>query len=241
MQIAYLIAGDEINLLAEQGEFSSLEAKRLARIGLANYFASALVMPYAEFLQTAEQLEYDIELLGNAFQQGFEATCHRLSTLQKANARGVPFFFIRVDKAGNISKRQSATDFHFSRIGGSCPLWNVYDAFEQPGKILTQVAAMPDGRAYLWIARSITHHYGGYGAPSKTFSIGLGCDLQHAERLVYSRGLDLKDRQRFTPIGAGCKVCPRESCPQRAFPAAGSELQINENVSEFTPYSMQES
>lgn len=238
MQIAYLIAGDEINLLAEQGEFSSLEAKRLARIGLANYFASALVMPYAEFLQTAEQLEYDIELLGNAFQQGFEATCHRLSTLQKANARGVPFFFIRVDKAGNISKRQSATDFHFSRIGGSCPLWNVYDAFEQPGKILTQVAAMPDGRAYLWITRSITHHYGGYGAPSKTFSIGLGCDLQHAERLVYSKSLNLKDRQSFTPIGAGCKVCPRENCPQRAFPAAGSELHINEDVSEFTPYSM---
>ncbi|SMB31539.1 conserved protein of unknown function [Sterolibacterium denitrificans] len=235
-QLAFLEAGAQIDAITAQAALSSDEARRLARIGLANYFASALILPYGHFLDQAEQLRYDIELLGQAFGVEFETTCHRLSTLQRPEARGVPFFFIRVDRAGNISKRQSATAFHFSRIGGTCPLWNVYEAFAQPGRILTQLAVMPDERAYLWIARTVSRGHGGFGAPGKTFSVGLGCDLQHAERLVYSKGLDLKDKSGFTPIGAGCKVCPRAHCPQRAFPAVGSTLIVDENQSRFTPY-----
>src|SRR5690606_7465786 len=155
--------------------------------------AGALVLPYAPFLQLAERLRYDIDLLGLEFGMGFETICHRLSTLQRSEARGVPFFFIRVDRAGNISKRQSATDFHFSRVGGTCPLWNVDAAFANPGRILTQIAEMPDGRAYLWIARMVESSRGGHNAPAKRFAIGLGCDLLHADRLVYSQGLALND------------------------------------------------
>jgi len=235
-QLAFLEAGPLINELVEQANLSGDEARRLARIGLASYFAGALILPYRPFLEQAESLRYDIELLGRSFGVGFETTCHRLSTLQRPDARGVPFFFVRVDRAGNISKRQSATDFHFSRIGGTCPLWNVYEAFAQPGKILTQLAAMPDDRAYLWIARTVSRGYGGFGAPSKTFSVGLGCDLRHAERLVYSQGLNLKASEGFTPIGAGCKVCPRPNCPQRAFPQTGGSLQVDENCRGFAPY-----
>ncbi|MBQ7626388.1 MAG: DUF2083 domain-containing protein [Rhodocyclaceae bacterium] len=235
-QLAFLEARPQIDAIAAQARLSSDEARRLARIGLANYFAGALILPYGQFLEQAELLRYDIELLGRAFGVEFETTCHRLSTLQRPAARGVPFFFVRVDRAGNISKRQSATDFHFSRIGGTCPLWNVYEAFAQPGRVLTQLAAMPDERAYLWIARTVSRGYGGFGAARKTFSIGLGCDLRHAERLVYSKGLDLKDREGFTPIGAGCKVCPRSNCPQRAFPTIGKPLAIDENQARFAPY-----
>lgn len=149
---------------------------------------------------------------------------------------GVPFFFVRVDRAGNMSKRQSATDFHFSRIGGSCPLWNVYEAFARPGRILTQLAQMPDGRIHLWIARTVQCGLGEYGAPDKTFSIGLGCDLRHAGRLIYSKGLGLGDAASATSIGAGCKVCERPACPQCAFPPIGRPLTIDENRSRFAPY-----
>jgi predicted transcriptional regulator len=166
----------------------------------------------------------------------FETVCHRLSTMQRPDARGIPFFFVRVDRAGNISKRQSATDFHFSRTGGTCPLWNVYEAFAQPGKILTQLARMPDGRTYLWIARCISRQRGGFGAPGRTFAVALGCDVRHAHRLVYATGLDLNDPAAATPIGAGCKVCDREDCAQRAFPAVGRGLQVDENVRQFAPY-----
>lgn len=210
---------------------------RLARIGLANYFAGALLLPYGRFLQAAEALRYDIDLLGQRFGVGFETVCHRLSTLQRPTAPGVPFFFVRVDRAGNISKRQSATHFHFSRTGGTCPLWNVYEAFAQPGRILPQLAQMPDGRTYLWIARTVASTPSrGYGAPRKVFSIGLGCDVRHAPRLVYAKGLDLAAPDAATPIGMGCKVCERMECPQRAFPYVGRPLDVDENRSAFSPY-----
>lgn len=210
--------------------------RRLARMGLANYVAGAFVLPYGEFLRAAESLQYDIDLLAQRFGVGFETVCHRLSTLQRSDAPGVPFFFIRVDRAGNISKRQSATHFHFSKTGGTCPLWGVYEAFTQPGRIVPQLASMPDGRVYLWIARTISHAGQGWGAPGKTFSIGLGCDLQHAARLVYSQGMDLRNVAAATPIGMGCKVCERAACPQRAFPYVAKPLKVNENESGFVPY-----
>jgi len=217
-------------------DLSGPEARSLARIGLANYFAGALILPYGTFRAAAEELRYDIDLLQRRFRVGFETVAHRLSTLQRPGARGVPFFFVRVDRAGNISKRQSATDFHFSRVGGSCPLWNVYEAFANPGEIRTQLAQMPDGRSYLWIARTVTRRYGGYGTPAKTFAIGLGCDLHHAHRLVYADGLDLANPAALTPIGPGCKVCDRSGCPQRAFPAIGRPLEVTDHSSRFTPY-----
>ena len=235
-QLAFLTQGALLDELTRRGKFSGPEARSLARIGLANYFAGALVLPYGLFLASAEELRYDIDLLGGRFGIGFETVCHRLSTLQRPRSQGVPFFFVRVDRAGNISKRQSATDFHFSRGGGTCPLWNVYEAFASPGRILTQMARMPDDRTYLWIARTVSHRTGGWGAPGKDFAIGLGCDIRHAARLVYSQGLDLADPSAATPIGGGCRVCERATCPQRAFPAVGRPLAVDENRSQPEPY-----
>ncbi|KZD04118.1 short-chain fatty acyl-CoA regulator family protein [Oceanibaculum pacificum] len=236
-QIGFLEHGPEIDRLTDEAAMESEEARGLLRIGLANYFAGALILPYGAFIAAAEAERYDIELLARRFGVGFETTCHRLSTLQRPQARGVPFFFIRVDRAGNISKRQSATDFHFSRIGGSCPLWNVYEAFSRPGEVLTQVAQMPDGRSYLWVARTVSHGAGGYGAPVKRFAVALGCDLAHAERLTYSHRLDLRNPDLATPIGAGCKICDRPACPQRAFPMSGRPVRPDPNRSRFAPYS----
>ena len=237
-QIAFLEMDALLHKLAALGSFTDDAARALARIGLANYFAGALLLPYRAFLEAAQSLRYDIDRLGRRFGVGFETVCHRLSTLQRNGARGVPFFFIRVDRAGNISKRQSATHFHFSKVGGTCPLWNVYEAFAQPGKILTQLAQMTDGRAYLWIARTVSGGYGGYGSQGRLFSVALGCDLQYADQLVYSKGLDLKDPEACTPIGMGCKVCEREACPQRAFPFFGRSLEVNENRRTTTPYAV---
>lgn len=236
VQIALIEVGGIIDRLAQSVAAAGNEARALTRIGLANHFAGALLMPYAVFLDAAEAVRYDIERLADRFGVGFETVCHRLSTMQRPGASGVPFFFIRVDRAGNISKRQSATDFHFSRVGGTCPLWSVYEAFAQPGRILTQLARMPDGRTYLWVARTVTHRRSGYGRPDKTFAVALGCDLRHADRLVYSKGLDMTNPEAATPIGLGCKVCERENCPQRAFPAIGRALTIDERRRDFAPY-----
>ena len=115
----------------------------------------------------------------------------------------------------------------------------MYEAFAQPGRVLPQLASMPDGRTCMWIARTVSHGERGYGSPRKTFSIGLGCDIQHAARLVYSKGMDLRDPEVPTPIGMGCKVCERTACPQRAFPFIGRPLVVSENESRFSPYSVE--
>ncbi len=240
IQLALLEAGDMIQPVVERAGFNDPALAALARISLAQYFAGALLLPYGPLLKAAEASRYDIDLLARHFGVGFETVCHRLSTLQRPDAAGVPFFFIRVDRAGNISKRQSATHFHFSRAGGTCPLWNVYEAFAQPGRILPQLARMPDGRTYLWVARTVEHGQRGYGAPGKMFSIGIGCDIRHAPRLVYSKGLDLADADAPTPIGMGCKVCERTSCLQRAFPFVGRPVDVDENQSRFAPYAVAE-
>jgi predicted transcriptional regulator/plasmid maintenance system antidote protein VapI len=235
-QLALLEHGAELDRLAAEDFAAGSAAHGLARIGIANYFAAALILPYPDFHAAAEEFRYDIERLTDRFGLGHETVCHRLSTLQRPRLRGVPFSFVRVDRAGNMSKRQSATGFHFSRAGGTCPLWNVYEAFAVPGRIHVQVAAMPDGQRYLWTARAVTRHRGGWGEPGKTFAIGLGCEVRHASRLVYSDGLDLGNAGADTPIGMGCRLCERLDCPQRAVPPLGRALAVDENSSTFVPY-----
>ncbi|MFJ3927384.1 short-chain fatty acyl-CoA regulator family protein [Streptomyces sp. NPDC090022] len=235
-QLALLEYRAELDRLAAEDFPQDSPAHALARIGIANYFAAALILPYGAFHTAAEEFRYDIERLTDHFGLGYETVCHRLSTLQRPRLRGVPFSFVRVDRAGNMSKRQSATGFHFSRAGGTCPLWNVYEAFASPGRIHVQVAAMPDGQRYLWTARAVTRHRGGWGEPGKTFAIGLGCEIRHASRLVYSDGLDLGNTGADTPIGMGCRLCERLDCPQRAVPPLGRPLAVDENSSTFVPY-----
>jgi predicted transcriptional regulator/plasmid maintenance system antidote protein VapI len=234
-ELAYLEFGDLIDTMVDEGKFTSEESRKLARLGFANYFAAAAVLPYRQFHDVTENFRYDIERLSAFYSVSYETVCHRLSTLQRPSTRGVPFSFVRVDKAGNMSKRQSATGFHFSASGGTCPLWNVYETFANPGKILVQIAQMPDGRNYMWVARTVERRASRYGQPGKTFAIGLGCELRHAHRMVYSEGLELSG-DNATPIGAGCRVCERDNCPQRAFPALGRALDLDEHRSTVSPY-----
>ncbi|PSA82405.1 acetate metabolism transcriptional regulator RamB [Corynebacterium diphtheriae] len=235
-ELGYLEAGEQMHALVADGHFQSEEARRLALRGIASYFAAAVMLPYGIFHQQAEKCGYDIEYLCQVFGLGYETVCHRLSTLQRPQLKGIPFTFVRVDRAGNISKRQSATGFHFTHSGGTCPLWNVYEAFSSPGTIMRQLSEMPDGRSYLWIARTVRHHQGRFSEPGKIFSIGLGCEARHAHRTVYTAGLDLDGFSNAVPIGAGCRVCSRTNCPQRAFPAVNTLLSIDPHASQVAPY-----
>ena len=236
VQWAHLELGDTLGRVTDVPGLSSEESRALARIGLASYFAAALALPYAPFRDAAEANGYDIGLLADRFGVSVETVCHRLSTLQRRGAAGVPFVFLRVDRAGNISKRHSATEFHFSRIGGNCALWNVHEAFSSPGRFITQVAEMPSGRTYFWVATTVGRRAGAYGTPGAEFAVALGCDVRHAERLVYSRGLALGDPRAAVPIGPGCRLCERAACHQRAFPLVGRPLDVRSNRTLATPY-----
>ena len=233
-QLAY-----QIGLLAQAGALEKLSAdphlaspasRALARVALASYYAGAVLMPYAPFLEAARSERYDLELLGHRFRASFEQTCHRLTTLRRPGAEGVPFHFVRVDIAGNISKRFSASGLRFARFAGACPRWAVFEAFTTPGLFRVQLSQMPDGTTYFWIARTVNRQGGGYHAPRSTVAIGLGCEVAHARSLVYADGVALDSREAVVPVGLTCRLCERMDCEQRAFPPLQHPLQVNENV-----------
>ncbi|MDE2376237.1 short-chain fatty acyl-CoA regulator family protein, partial [Bradyrhizobium sp.] len=203
--------------------------RRLFRITLGNYFAAAVMMPYPVFLAAAESLNYDIHVLGQRFNAGFEQVCHRLTTLSRPNARGIPFFLLRVDNAGNVSKRFSSGTFPFSKFGGTCPLWNVHSTFDTPDRLLKQVIELPDGTRYFSIAQMVRRPVAPHPLPQPRFAIALGCEIRHAARLVYAAGLDL-EKAEGTPIGVNCRLCERENCAQRAEPPITRTLILDETT-----------
>ncbi len=238
-QVAFQLALAEAKplideIIAASGEVDD-PARRLYRISLANYFAAAVIMPYGRFQETAESLSYDMALLAHRFGAGFEQVCHRLTTLQRPNARGIPFFMLRVDRAGNVSKRFSSGTFPFSKFGGTCPLWNVHATFETPDRLVTQIVELPDGARYFSIAQTVHRAIAPYGQPRPRYAIGLGCELKYAARLVYSAGLSL-EKAEATPIGVNCRLCERTNCGQRAEPPLTRPLMLDETIRGVSPF-----
>ncbi|MBR0665336.1 DUF2083 domain-containing protein [Roseomonas hellenica] len=215
-------------------EPSSTEAAQLIRIGLLNYAAGALLMPYAPFLAAAQALRHDVEALAARFGVSFEQACHRLSTLQREGARGVPFFFLRVDPAGNVDKRFSAAGFPFARFGGSCPKWIVHRAFDAPGAVRVQVAKLPDGAAFLCFARRVEGPAPRWGEPAPLHVIAMGCDIGRAGEMAYADGLDLD--AAAVGIGLSCRLCEREDCRSRAFPPLEHRLALDPAVESASPW-----
>lgn len=234
-QIGLLEQGDEIERVVGAAAFSTEDAAAITRLALANYFAGAVLMPYERFLESARKTRYDAERLCFQFGTSFEQVGHRFSTLQKPNARGVPFYFVRVDRAGNIIKRHSSTRFQFARFGGTCPLWNVHEAFEAAGRTLVQIAEMPDGVRYICVARAVTKRGGSHLAPARHYALGIGCELTHAKDVVYADAMDLKTTTA-TPIGVSCRMCERHECPQRAVPPIDRALHVDPDRRDFVPF-----
>ncbi len=226
-QIGLLDHSDLLNRIARDQALGSDESRALCRVALANYFSGSVLMPYQPFLEAAREVRYDIELLGHRFRTSYEQVCHRLTTLRRPGAEGVPFHMIRMDVAGNISKRFSASGFRFARFSGACPRWNEHSAFLTPGMVRVQISQMPDGLQYFNVARTVRDNSGGYHAAHALQAIGLGCGIEFAKELVYADGLNLE--AKAIPIGVACRVCERMDCDQRAFPPLLKPLTVNED------------
>ncbi|WP_292291262.1 helix-turn-helix transcriptional regulator [Marivita sp.] len=238
LQLALTRHGKLLDATLDLGRFQSDAARDIARLGLANYFAGAAMMPYGQFLQAAQATRHDLELMARRFGASIEQVAHRLSTLQRPGAKGIPFFFVRVDQAGTITKRHSATRLQFARFGGACPLWNVHRAFETPGRFLRQLAETPDGVRYISLARDVSKTGGHFGAPVRRYAIALGCEVKHAGALVYADGLDLTRDGAFEPIGISCRICERSNCHQRSVPPLERKLTIQTHRRGILPYEL---
>ncbi len=229
-QIGLLTQSASLDAILQADKELSREAHALARVALANYFAAAVLMPYEPFLEAARGERYDVELLAHRYGASFEQVCHRLTTLRRPGREGVPFHLIRIDMAGNISKRFSASGIQIARFSGACPRWNVHAAFLTPGMICVQMSRMPDDKVYFCLARTLRSDRGGYNVPHTVHAIGMGCEVRHARELVYSGGVDVENLDAAVPVGVTCRLCEHLDCAQRAFPAILHPLRIEENV-----------
>ncbi len=233
-QLMLLEAREAVEAVVMPAEPSSQEAASLIRLGLLNYAAAALLMPYGTFLAAARSLRHEVEALAARFGVSFEQAAHRLSTLQRPDARGVPFFFLRVDPAGNVDKRFSAAGFPFARFGGSCPKWIVHQAFATPATTRVQVAQLPDGATFLTFARAIAAPTTHWGEPAPVHVVAMGCDASRAAEVVYADGLDLSSAA--VGIGLSCRLCERADCRSRAFPPLEHRLALDPNEDGASPW-----
>jgi predicted transcriptional regulator/DNA-binding XRE family transcriptional regulator len=233
-QLMLLEARDAVEAVLDSATPTTPEAVQLIRIGLLNYAAGALLMPYGAFVETARTLRHDVEAIAMRFGVSFEQACHRLSSLQRPNARGVPFFFLRIDPAGNVTKRFSGAGFPFARFGGSCPRWVVHAALATPGTVRVQVARLPDGATFLCFARSVIGPAAAWGEPPPVHVVAMGCDVAHAGELIYGDGIDLD----FASVGIGlsCRLCDRQGCRSRAFPPLEHRLALDPYLASDSPY-----
>jgi len=235
-QIAQEGAINEINEYLSEFKFPSDEAKRLTKIALLNYCAAAILMPYKLFHSECKKLKYDLELLQNTFATSFEQVAHRVTCLQDPKLPGIPFHMLRVDIAGNISKRFSLSGIEIPRYGGACPRWNVYSAFTRPGVIQAAVSKMSNGKKYVCIAKTVEKGVGRYGRKKSMLSIGLGCDAKYAKEFVYTENLNLNDKKTEIPIGVSCRTCDRLDCSQRAFPPLHKKFDVDINSRGISVY-----
>jgi predicted transcriptional regulator/transcriptional regulator with XRE-family HTH domain len=237
LQVAYLEMTDVISDTLTGTQFDTETGEKLTRRALANFAAGAIMMPYQAFEKAARRRLYDIEALGRQFGASFEQVAHRLTTLQKPGQEGVPFFFIRVDAAGNVSKRLDGAGFPFARHGGSCPLWELHSAFKSSRRVLTQWVELPDGERFFSIVRTVTAGGGGYQRPQIERAIALCCSSQHAHKLIYAKDTDISAVQP-TPIGVTCRLCHRSDCLARAEPPIGRSLLSDDYRRPSTPFGL---
>lgn len=234
LQTAYLVLKASIEEAMSDGSFATEGGERLARRALASYAAAAIIMPYGAFAKAAEARRYDVEGLARQFGTSFEQTAHRLTTLQKPGQERVPFFFIRVDPAGNVSKRLDGAGFSFARHGGGCPLWSVHQVFRTPREIVTQWLELPDGQRFFSIARTVTAGGGAFGAARVERAIALGCAAEHADNLVYTQ--NRPGPESATAIGVTCRLCHRTECTARSAPPIGRQLLADDIRRPGTPF-----
>jgi predicted transcriptional regulator/transcriptional regulator with XRE-family HTH domain len=228
-QIAQLGAMKEVDYYLSKFSFPTLESKNLTKVALLNYCGAAILMPYKPFHTECKKLKYDLELLQNTFATSFEQVAHRVTCLQDPKLPGIPFHMLRVDMAGNISKRFSLSGIEIPRYGGACPRWNVYSAFTRPGVMQVAVSKMTNGEKYVCIARTVEKGIGRYGQAKSILSIGLGCDAKYAKDFVYTQNLNIQDKQNEIPIGVSCRTCDRLDCSQRAFPPLHKKFDVDIN------------
>lgn len=234
--VGLLEARDAVQAHTASSSITGDAGRARLTVELTNYFAAALVMPYSEFLQLAQATRYDLDRISSGFGVSFEMVCQRLTTLQRDGERGIPFFFVRVDRAGNVSKRFNATTIALAEEGGACPVWDIHGAFQVPSQTLPQFVEMPDGGRFFTLSRTSDRPLVGSRIQERRLVVAIGCDVEQAHHIGYAQRYNMEDKGLFAQIGTSCHVCPRHACAQRAHQPLHIPLTVDANRRGQTRY-----
>ncbi|MFW5925280.1 MAG: helix-turn-helix domain-containing protein [Myxococcota bacterium] len=208
-----------------------METRKLIKIHLANYFAGALLLPYDDFFQQVTRTRYDVELLAHLFESSYETVAHRICNLSDPKQRGLPMHFLRVDTAGNVSKRYSGDGLRIPQHGGSCAKWAVHLAFLTPNVITKQYSMFPDGSTYFCFSKVVSEPRQGSLARGTVYSIGLGTHADNAKHLAYADDMPFVDpRKMAVPVGTTCRFCERTDCNMRSAPSYKFAFRVDEDT-----------
>jgi predicted transcriptional regulator len=225
--LGLLECSDIVERYVASSDLTDEDGRARLAVELTNYFAAALLLPYDQVYALAEESKYDIDRIAAAFCVSVEQVCHRLTTLQRDGRRGVPFFFLRLDRAGNITKRFNATPFVLAEQGGSCPAWDIHGAFRTPGVIIPQFVELPEGEQFFTLCRTTDRPVFSRQTQDRRLVVVLGCERAQAHRVGYAGQFNLSDHALFVPIGINCHLCPRQACSQRAHQPLNVRLRID--------------
>lgn len=232
--LAEMLRPEALDAAVNNPALSSERARQLARRYLAAYIAGAMLFPYDSFLEDAESLRYDIDALSERYNASFEQMAHRLVTLRREDAQGVPFGFLRSDPAGRLTKHFPLPGLLLPHTGYACPLWAIYSAFRTPGQIVRQPVRFLDGSRFLFVAKAVTRRSSGFTDQALPHSILIVTDILHADRTVYADGLDLTDAQADVPVGPTCRLCTRPDCGNRQEEPFAPAMQMAEQSGTVT-------
>ena len=222
--------------LAKSAGIPSEVGYERCRVELANYFAAAFLMPYDKILEVARETKYDIDRIATSFGVSFEQASQRLTTLQRKGAQGVPFFFLRIDKSGNVTKRFNATAFTLAEQGGACPVWNIHSAFASPGRTVPQFVELPDAGQFFTISRTTDRPVVSRHMQDRRLVVTLGCERTHVPEIGYASPFNLEDSANIAKIGINCHICPRQACSERAHEPLHVNLPVDANRRGSTRY-----
>lgn len=232
--LALLNCGSLLDDLVAASDIRAESGRARCRVELANYFAAAVLMPYEALHRLAEETAYDLDRIAVHFAVSFEQLAQRLTTLQRTGAQGVPFFFLRIDTAGNVTKRFNATPFTLAEQGGACSVWNIHSAFAVPDTLVPQLVELPDAGQFFTLSRTTTRPRFGDDSTARRLVVTLGCERAHMARIGY--GGRFAEGAEVARIGINCHICPRRDCAQRAYEPLHVSLPIDANRRGTTRY-----
>ncbi|NVJ91220.1 MAG: DUF2083 domain-containing protein [Methylocystaceae bacterium] len=182
---------------------------------LIDYLARAILMPYDEFLEDAVRERYDVDVLSRKYTVNFQLAGSRLASLRKKGAEGIAFALMHTNPAGHVLKRTTLPRLPIPRYGSACPLWDVYSAFQTPGRIVRQVACFPNKEKFLFVAKAEAPDQTGFSQPRVLKATMLACESIYAEQTVYADGLDFSSEKLMTNVGMNCRLCSWSDCAHR--------------------------